>query len=262
MRKRCLERDTSCTVCAALRLKASALQQKRVRIDPVFVFFMANQRSVIPILGDAESDSWHHLIPTLDVVIEAVGGDIKLLSGTIFQTVSKAAQTMRPQGAAKLSYIYTSGTWVHGNSRTDIVSDTTPITNPVDLVSWRPAVEQLVVHDPVLNGIVIRPALLIGRSGSILASFFRAASEGKIIYPGTPGGRFATIHADDLADVYLRAAEKALIVGGQIFSVGNDFTESVDDFLQKLVKISGAKSYEYKEPSNGKYILRIQGERI
>ncbi|KAF4565296.1 hypothetical protein EYR36_001866 [Pleurotus pulmonarius] len=189
---------------------------------------------IIPIIAEPTSTSWHHLIAKLDVVIESIGGfpDLAQASTAILQDVSASAAKLRPPGAPKLSYIYTSGTWVKGDSRTEIVSDTTPLGTPVQLTAWRIPLEQAVVTSTVLNGIVIRPALLYGRGGSLLAPF-------------------ALVHADDLADLYVRAAEKAQIIGGQIFDAANDFTESVDDFLQHLVQLTGAKApYEFIKPSN------------
>ncbi|KAF4588378.1 hypothetical protein EYR38_010346 [Pleurotus pulmonarius] len=209
---------------------------------------------IIPIIAEPTSTSWHHLIAKLDVVIESIGGfpDLAQASTAILQDVSASAAKLRPPGAPKLSYIYTSGTWVKGDSRTEIVSDTTPLGTPVQLTAWRIPLEQAVVTSTVLNGIVIRPALLYGRGGSLLAPLFqKAAEEGKVAWYGTPGGRFALVHADDLADLYVRAAEKAQIIGGQIFDAANDFTESVDDFLQHLVQLTGAKApYEFIKPSN------------
>ena len=63
-----------------------------------------------------------------------------------------------------------------------------------------------------LNGIVIRPSILYGRSGSNTADIFaeaeRASKEGAdLIWAGAPGGRWALIHVDDLADLFVRAAE-------------------------------------------------------
>ena len=104
-----------------------------------------------------------------------------------------------------------------------------------------PDQEQRVVTDANLNGIVIRPALLYGRSASLLAPLFKSASEGKVAWYGTPGGRYALIHTDDLSDLYVRASEKAVIAGGKIFDAANDITESVDDVLEKLVEVSGAR---------------------
>ncbi|EGN98548.1 hypothetical protein SERLA73DRAFT_183610 [Serpula lacrymans var. lacrymans S7.3] len=208
---------------------------------------------IIPIVGEyTDSKPWVSLVPTLDVVISAVGGaDIRNLDVSLLRAVSEAAQTTRPASAPKLTYIMTSGIWIHGDNRKDVVTDTTPIVNPPDLLTWRPEVEQQHVNDQVLNGIVIRPALLYGKSGSVLESLFKIASEGKVAWYGTPGGRYSLVHADDLADLYLRVSEKAQLLGGKIIDAANPQTESVDDFLDKLVDVSGAKGpYEYLKPSN------------
>lgn len=204
---------------------------------------------VVPYLGDAESEGWIPLVATLDVIIEALGPT----SGrTVFEHVIKAATELRPAGAPLLSYIYTSGTWVHGDSRTALVTDTTPITHPAELVKWRPELEQLVVRSTAVNGIVVRPALVYGRSASILGPLFKDAAEGHIRWPGTPGGRYAVIHTDDLADLFVRVAEKASLLGGKIFDAANSQTEPVDELLQKLVEIAGVKgSYEYRKPESG-----------
>ncbi|KAF4562945.1 hypothetical protein EYR36_003378 [Pleurotus pulmonarius] len=144
---------------------------------------------------------------------------------------SESARKLRPPGSPKLTYVYTSGIWIHGDSRKDVVSDTAPLTQPIDLVTWRIPFEQAVTGDPNLNGI--------------------SASEGKVAWYGSPGGRYCLVHADDLADLYVRAVEKAQILGGQIFDAANDFTESVDDLMQRLTEVSGARCpYEYVQPSN------------
>ncbi|KZT25447.1 NAD(P)-binding protein [Neolentinus lepideus HHB14362 ss-1] len=198
---------------------------------------------IIPVVSEVNQfDNWTKFVPTLDVVVDAVGGtaDIKTLSNELLNAVSQAAKKSRPSFAPKLTYLYSSGTWVHGNNRQDIISDTTPIVSPMPLIAWRAEQELRVINDPNLNGIVIRPALLYGRSGSLLAPLFENASKGKVAFYGTPGGRFALIHCDDLADLYVLAAEKAQLIGGKIFDAANDFTESQDDFLNKLVEVSGA----------------------
>ncbi|KAJ6585734.1 NAD(P)-binding protein [Mycena capillaripes] len=206
---------------------------------------------IIPILGDVSSDSWLSHITTLDVVIEAVTARPDSARGT-FERVAKAAAELRPKGAPLLSYIYTSGTWVHGDNRTEVVTDTTPLVHPVvEIVAWRPAVEQLVARSDAVNGIVVRPALLYGRSASILSTLFKTAAEGRVVCPGTPGGRYAVIHADDLADLFVRVAEKGSLLGGKIFDAANNHTESVDDLLAQLVQVSGAKGpHEYRKPEN------------
>ncbi|KAF7441396.1 hypothetical protein PC9H_001746 [Pleurotus ostreatus] len=208
---------------------------------------------IIPVIGDPTSTSWHHLIAKLDVVIESIGGfaELEQASNAIFNDVSESAAKTRSPGAPKLTYIYTSGMWVKGDNRTDITSDTTPLTKPVPLTTWRIPLEQAVLTSTYLNGIVIRPAIVYGRGGSVLSPLFRSASEGKVVWYGTPGGRFSLVHADDLADLFVRASEKAQIVGGRVFDAANAFTESVDDFLRRLVELAGVKTpYVYIKPSN------------
>ncbi|KAJ7078011.1 hypothetical protein B0H15DRAFT_954777 [Mycena belliarum] len=216
---------------------------------------MLAAEEIIPIIGDVESDVWIPLISTLDVIIETVGGDVggtpdlAKIGNETYERVAKAVPQLRTADAPLLSYIYTSGTWVHGESRTEIVTDTTPISHPAGYIDWRPETEQLVARSAIVNGIVVRPALLYGRSGSIFARLFRAASEGRVVWPGTPGGRYAVIHTDDLADLYVRVAEQAQSLGGKIFDAATPVTESVDDLLAKLVVVSKAKGpYEYKKP--------------
>ncbi|KAH9936188.1 NAD(P)-binding protein [Fomitopsis serialis] len=206
---------------------------------------------IIPIVAPIDNPSiWLPMVATLDVVIEAISGEVNVLSEKLLAAVTEAVKQYRPPHAPKLAYIYTSGSWVHGENRKDVISDTTPITQSVDLVAWRPTLEQKVVTNPVLNGIVIRPALLYGRSASILGMLFKTADEGKVKWFGAPGGRYALIHQDDLGELYRLAAEKSAIVGGLLFDAANDFTESVDDVLQKLVEVSGAQGYEYIQPTN------------
>ncbi|KAI0635891.1 NAD-P-binding protein [Trametes polyzona] len=209
---------------------------------------------IIPIVAEVkDTEAYLPFGVTLDAIIDAIGGsEIKDLSDFLLTATAAAVKAHRSSLAPKLTYIYTSGTWVHGGDRATVVTDTTPPGHPPALVAWRPALEQRVVTNPDLNGLVIRPSLLYGRSGSILASVFaRAAREGVVRWPGTPGGRLALIHCDDLAELYVLATEKGSIAAGKIFDGSNDVNESTDAILQRLVEISGAKApYEYFEPTN------------
>jgi len=101
------------------------------------------------------------------------------------------------------------GTWIQGDDKYTTKSDGAAITNPAELTQWRPEVEQVLTKSKILNGIVIRPSLVYGRSGSIVAMLFEQAKTGSIHWPGDKTSRFATIHTDDLANCYRLAVEKA-----------------------------------------------------
>nr|GAT46824.1 predicted protein [Mycena chlorophos] len=205
---------------------------------------------IIPILGTVDSDAYMHLIPSLDVIISAIN-DLPAVLLATFNNVAQATEATRPAGSPRLTYIYSSGTWMHGDDRTAIVTDTTPITNPMAILAdWLPAMEQRVVQSTQINGIVIRPSLVYGRAGSNFAGFFKSVvKEGQVVWPGRPGGRYALIHMDDAAAAYVKAAERSAIAGGKIFDISNPQTESVDGFLSRLVEVSGVPGpYRYREP--------------
>ncbi|KAI0687272.1 hypothetical protein C8Q76DRAFT_803577 [Earliella scabrosa] len=82
------------------------------------------------------------------------------------------------------------------------------------------------------------------------ARLFKSAYEGEVKWFGTPGGRLALLHVDDLTELYVLTAEKAPIVRGQLIDASNAINESVDAVLQRLVEISDAKGYSSIEPTN------------
>ncbi|KAJ7584609.1 hypothetical protein C8J56DRAFT_1090410 [Mycena floridula] len=168
------------------------------------------------------------------------------MAGPILTAYTEAAQ-LRATGTPKLSLIFTSGTWVFGENRLNIVSDTSATPTPVDLINWMPGHENAVTNSIILNGIVIRPAMVYDRSGSLTALLFQESSHA---FAGTLGGRFALVHQDDLGDCYLRIAERAVTLGGLTFIASNDFTESTGDLLQMLAELVGVDGYEYRAPAN------------
>src|SRR3989475_11772797 len=64
--------------------------------------------------------------------------------------------------------IFTSGVWVHGDAGDRMVDETTPL-NPIKLVAWRPAHEQLVLQASGMRGLVIRPGCVYGGPGGLTA---------------------------------------------------------------------------------------------
>lgn len=102
--------------------------------------------------------------------------------------------------------IYTSGVWVHGDTKGRIAGEMSAL-DPVALVAWRPAVERKVMD---AGGIVIRPAMVYGRGGGSIGDFAKHAREtGVVRVIGTGENHWTFVHVEDLADLYIRALERA-----------------------------------------------------
>jgi nucleoside-diphosphate-sugar epimerase len=104
-------------------------------------------------------------------------------------------------------FVYTSGCWVLGNTGNTIANEDTPVA-PTPLVAWRPAVEQMVLDAARrgVQGVVLRPAMVYGRGGGLVASFTKSAREqGAARIVGDGENRWTFVHVDDLADLYVRA---------------------------------------------------------
>lgn len=107
------------------------------------------------------------------------------------------------------AFVYTSGAWVHGHTHGVLADEDAPL-NPAELVAWRPAVERRVLQTPGLRGVIVRPGIVYGRARGIPAMLAASArEEGAARFVGAGDNRWPVVFADDLADLYLRAVERA-----------------------------------------------------
>src|SRR5262249_48210609 len=108
-------------------------------------------------------------------------------------------------------FVYTSGIWVLGDTGGRVVDENAP-ANPVALVAWRPAMEQMVLSASAdtIRAIVVRPGVVYGRGGGIAADFVQSArGSGAARYVGAGENRWPVVDVDDLADLYASAVERA-----------------------------------------------------
>ena len=80
------------------------------------------------------------------------------------------------------------------------------------VVAWRPPVERLVLESAGrgLTPLVIRPGLVYGGAGGILGFLLgNATPEKGVEIIGNGHNHWSPVHRDDLADLYVRAAEQA-----------------------------------------------------
>jgi nucleoside-diphosphate-sugar epimerase len=118
-----------------------------------------------------------------------------------------AAATAMQDGVGGGTYVHTGGSWVYGD--TDGVADETAVWNPPGVVAWRQPVEEAVLARAASGGrpVVIQPGLLYGGDNRLIDSFFvrPGAENGAVPYIGDGGNRWALVHVDDLARLYVAA---------------------------------------------------------
>jgi nucleoside-diphosphate-sugar epimerase len=132
---------------------------------------------------------------------------------TIVSLVETAQASKLPR-----AFVYTSGVWIYGDTGEGRADESSPV-NPPALVGSRAVHERLVLgaSSGGLRTIVLRPGCVYGASGSLTAHWFESAEKrGAARIVGDGNQRWAMIHVDDLADLYLRAAESTL--GGEVFN--------------------------------------------
>ena len=109
-------------------------------------------------------------------------------------------------------FLYTSGCLLYGSTGDTPATEDSPLY-PIDLMRFRQALEAEILAAAAdgVYPIVIRPAWVYGnRGGTAMMMMYGSAKEhGAARYVGDGKNRWTTVHADDLADLYLLALEKA-----------------------------------------------------
>lgn len=150
------------------------------------------------------------------------------------------------------AFVYTSGTWVYGNTEGAPATEASAL-NPTPLVAWRPAVEQnvqAVAARRSIAAVILRPAMVHGYGGGVfgmLAGMVRQT--GKVRVVGDGRNHWPAVHVDDLAAAYLSAVERLASgddrVAGQIFNVVAEDAVSVADIGEAIRVSVGAERVEF-----------------
>ncbi|WWC86816.1 uncharacterized protein L201_001695 [Kwoniella dendrophila CBS 6074] len=217
-------------------------------------------REILPVVVDVFSEEgkkkWGKIAAKCDVVIDALSANGAKPAVDTFHNFLDYLD--RPKGSPKPTYIYTSGLWIMTRGYGGLekwTDERQPTTTYNESVQWRPLIEGPVLDSEKVHGIVIRGAVVYGRDGSGIGSYIfdealkASKTEEKIfetIYKEDT--RIASIHTDDMADLYLRVAERGPICRGQIFLASNQFSERLTDILDAVVRVSGCKGYRHKRP--------------
>lgn len=108
--------------------------------------------------------------------------------------------------------VYTSGSWVLGETGPDPADESAPTDAPADVVRWRPRHEELVLRGDgeELATAVIRPGMVYGGSGGLTARWYESAvRDGAAEYVGDGDQHWSLVYRGDLARLYRTVLEQA-----------------------------------------------------
>ena len=155
----------------------------------------------------------------------------------------KAIQTAREllRGRVGATLVYTSGVWVIGNTAGDGPVDESAPLNPIKIVAWRPAHEQLALdaQKDGIRAVVVRPGIVYGGAkGGIPAGFFGTALKtGAPQIVGDGSNVWPMVHIDDLAELYVRLDERG--PAGSIFFAVDGSQHTVKEIAEAAGKAAG-----------------------
>ncbi|NGP87098.1 NAD-dependent epimerase/dehydratase family protein [Fodinibius halophilus] len=176
------------------------------------------QQEIIPVIGDMKDpDSYREIASQSAVIIHAgidYGDDTIAIDQTTVDTLTQICK----EEESPQTFIYTSGCWMHGNTGCEPADESTPI-NPIDIVQWRPEIEQQVLQGTNVNSLVLRPGCVYGKRGGMTGQWFEGAVNGTINVVGDGTNFWTMVHAEDLADAYLLAAESGR--DGEVFDISD-----------------------------------------
>ncbi|MBI2387505.1 MAG: NAD-dependent epimerase/dehydratase family protein [Elusimicrobia bacterium] len=127
--------------------------------------------------------------------------------------------------------LYTSGVWQYGPGGPFVESSA-----GAPLMPWRSEHEKLVL---AAKGLVIRPGCVYGGTGGLTGLWFQGAVERKAApIVGDGANRWAVVHVQDLADVYVRAAEGGL--AGELLNAVDASRFTVREMAEAASRAAGA----------------------
>jgi nucleoside-diphosphate-sugar epimerase len=131
--------------------------------------------------------------------------------------------------------IYTSGVWQYGPSLDGAVDETMAFTGK-PLMPWRSGHEERVLMS---KGLVIRPGCVYGGAGGLTGLWFAGALDKKAApIVGDGANSWAVVHLDDLADLYVRAAESG--AGSALYNGVDRSRFTVREMAEAASRAAGA----------------------
>ena len=120
--------------------------------------------------------------------------------------VELAAATAMQDGLGSRPYVHTGGVWGYGNTE-GTVDETAP-QSPPPVSAWRVDNEKRVLARAAQGDrpVLVMPGVVYGHGGGLIAQFLgKPARTGSAHYIGSGQNRWAMVHVDDIAELYVAA---------------------------------------------------------
>lgn len=177
---------------------------------------------VEPVAGDiAAPGLWvDAIVPEVDAVVHAActfGDDMGSLDSALLDRLLPAlvATGRRP------ALVYTGGCWLWGTSADRAIDESTPF-DPLPAFAWMVPNLRRVLAARGIRGAVVHPAMVHAEtSGPLAAMAEQARSGGPVRVVGSTRVLWPLVHADDLAELYLKVVEDEGFAG-QVIGVADE----------------------------------------
>ncbi|QLH43397.1 MAG: NAD-dependent epimerase/dehydratase family protein [Coxiellaceae bacterium] len=194
---------------------------------------------VKPVIGNMnDPESYIEIASSCQLLIHCaseMSAQFHALDQKTIETLIKIANASNLQR----SIIYTSGTWLYGNTGNNLANESSKL-NPPAFIKPRQEVENKILQstNSRLSTLIIRPGCVYGGAGGLTASWFESANKkGKATIVGDGNFHWAMIHIQDLADLYVRAGESYLT--GQIFNATDHSRSTIFECAKSASRIAG-----------------------
>ena len=143
-------------------------------------------------------------------------------------------------------FVYTSGTWVLGDTGESVATEKWPC-RPLEANAWQLEVEELVLaaSDGAIRTAVVRPATVHGDGGGSLAAFAaQTRKRGAARVVGSGHQLWSTVHIDDVADLYARVL-RGIDAGGVFHAASGCAYPARDLALAAAISAGGGRVEEW-----------------
>ena len=193
---------------------------------------------VQPIVGDLSMPKYYvAAVEACDSIIHTALEPMRRAQDLDRQAIDSllGAAVRRAGKGQPVSFVYTSGVWILGNT-TGAAGEDAPV-RPTPHVGWLPDHEKLVLdagRGKMLRTAIVRPGIVYGGARGIIGDMLKNAANGLLRVVGDGRNRWACVYDRDLADLYVRVATLPDACG--IYHANDEADERVSDIVEALAR--------------------------